>query len=617
MWTRNRRLLAGCTMLALYSSVAAADEKAASVLAAAKAASGGAAWDKLGGQQAAFTVAVGGLTGTARGVIDGKTGAYALSYVLGPDSGAEGFDGTTAWTVDASGQPRVESGGEARANAVNTAYRYSCAFWYPARHAAQIDYVGLKQDGGVSYDVVRIVPQGGRKFDFWVDAKTHLIARMAEQQESDLHTEYYSDYRRVDGVLTPFVERVSIGQPKYDQIITTTSIAFVAPANAGAFKIPKPRAADFSFPDGVDEVSVPIQLQNNHIYVPISVNGHATRFMFDTGATNVINAENQAELGVKDQGKLPGGGVGEEKEDVGLAKVDTLQLGGLTMRNQVFATIGLGKLERVEGAKLTGLVGYEVAKRAAVVIDYAGSRMTFIKNSVFKPPADAVAVPFMFNDHNPEIDGTVDGFAGKFDIDTGSRATIDLPSPFVEKHALASKYTLSPIAVTGWGVGGPARSRLARAGEITMGAVHLPHPLVELSSQTKGAFASPYLAGNVGGGILSRFTLTLDYAHQMLYFAKNTHFADPYVFDRSGMWLVTSDDGKGAKIADITQGAAAAKAGLVAGEVITTVDGQNINTLTLPVVRAKFKGEVGRTFKLQVTGKSGPREVTLALADVV
>src|SRR6202034_976367 len=105
-------------------------------------------------------------------------------------------------------------------------------------------------------------------------------------------------------------------------------------------------------------------------------------------------------------------------------------------------------------------------------------------------------VPFKFHDHVPQVAGSIDGVAGAFDIDTGSRATLDLFGPFVEEHGLRARYAPKIEGVSGWGVGGPARSQFARAGSLRLGDVEIKGPVVELTLQSKGAFSDKYVAGH-------------------------------------------------------------------------------------------------------------------------
>ncbi len=52
----------------------------------------------------------------------------------------------------------------------------------------------------------------------------------------------------------------------------------------------------------------------------------------------------------------------------------------------------------------------------------------------------------------------------------------------------------------------------------------VPAPVIDVALVEKGAFADPYLAGNVGGGVLKRFTVTFDYGQQKLIFEPNESY---------------------------------------------------------------------------------------------
>ncbi len=99
-----------------------------------------------------------------------------------------------------------------------------------------------------------------------------------------------------------------------------------------------------------------------------------------------------------------------------------------------------------------------------------------------------------------------------------------------------------------------------------------------------GAAAAARTAGNIGGDLLKRFTLTLDYGHQRLWLVPNALAAQPDVFDRSGLWIARAKDGTIA-IADVAADSAAAKAGLTADDVIVAVDGTPASTIAQPAAR--------------------------------
>jgi hypothetical protein len=338
--------------------------------------------------------------------------------------------------------------------------------------------------------------------------------------------------------------------------------------------------------------------------------------VFDTGAINILNKPEAAALGLKDEGTLPGGGFGEKQSATGITKVSTVDIGGLVLKDQTFFTIDLSSADSVEGRPMNVLIGYEIAKRTVTVIDYAARRITFMKPASFHPSPQAVAVPFKFNEHIPMIQAAIDGVAGEFEIDTGARSSLTLMAPFSEAHDLVAKYHATRNVVSGYGVGGPTHSLLFRPQTLTIGTLEIKQPVGDLQFEKRGAAADPRTAGNIGGGILRRFTLTLDYAHQMLYLEPNADFAKPDVADRSGLWIVRAGPDT-FEITDVVKDSPAAQAGLVTGDKITAIDGTAASSLDNAALRERLKAAPGTVVKLTVEGPAGPREVAITLADLV
>ena len=605
-------------LLAVISAVPIAHAQTAKdILAKSKQTMGGNAWDAIRTTHSVGKVSTGGLTGQSESWEDNLTGHYVDRYQLGPASGAEGFDGKVVWSTDTSGQPRLEGGDEARQAAMDEAYRRCFAYWFPERWPAQIEYSGEKEEQGKLFYVVRITPKDGRPFDMWIDPSTYLIDHTVEKADIETRTNYFSDYRTVNGVKVPFSGRSTNGDTKYDQFITLEKVDFNAPVQEAMFHMPAQPAPDFAIAAGKNSTSVHFDLINNHIYVQVKLNGKGPfRILCDTGGANIITPTVAKELGVKSEGALQGRGVGEKSEDVGLAKIQTLQVGDATLTDQLFAVYPMESFASIEGVEESGLIGYEVFKRFIVKVDYENNILTLTVPAAFTYEGNGAKLPFVFNAHIPQVDGSIDGIPGKFDIDTGSRASLDILKPFVEKHDLVAKYNAKFEAVTGFGVGGAARSLLTRAKVLQLGTVEVHNPVTELSVQEKGAFTSPYVAGNVGAGVLKRFNITFDYMHQQLIFEPNANYDKPDVFDRSGMWV--NQAASAFEVMDVTTGGPAAAAGIKVGDKIVQVDGHPAAQITLSDLRNKFKSDPAGS-KVRFAIKSGEQQhdVELVLKDLV
>jgi hypothetical protein len=610
--------IAGTVLSLTFVGAAALSEtpEPAVLLARARQAAGGEAWSGVRTIHSTLAFETGGMKGRVESLVDLVHGRYADRYELGPASGAEGFDGKTGWEQDASGQVRTRDSADEREGAVNEAYRRSRAYWFPERGKAAIERGGERREGDRRFDVLRISPQGGRPFELWIDASTFLFDRIVEKGATETRTDFLSDYREVAGLRLPYGFRSTNGNARYDQFGHVEKVEVNAELADALFAAPPPPAADFRIAGGKGSTSVPFDLVNGHIYLDGRLNGRVFRLLCDTGGANVITPAVARELGVKPEGALEGKGAGEKSEDVGLVKLESVQIGDAIVERQLFAVFDLARLEPAEGAPLPGLVGYEIFKRFAVRIDYGRRLLTLTLPSAFEAPKDAASLPFRFNGHTPQVDGSVDGVPGAFDIDTGSRASLDLLGPFVEKNSLVAHYKATLEGITGWGVGGPARSLLARSRSLKLGSVEAPDVVTMLSLQKKGSFSNTYVAGNVGWGVLRRFTVTFDYGSQRLYLEPTTVDPGRDSYDRSGLWL---NQGAGFfEVVDVIKESPGSEAGLRAGDRIVAVDGVAASAVRLPDLRLRLRSEPpGTRVRLRVKSGQSEHDTTVVLRDLV
>src|SRR5439155_11893760 len=232
----------------------------------------------------------------------------------------------------------------------NEAYRRSLSYWYKDRRPGSLEYAGPKDQGGRRFEVVRITPEGGRPFDLWIDAATFLPDHVVEKMAIETRTTYLSDYRPVEGVKVPFAVRSTNGEVRYDQLITLESIELNKPVEEATFAMPAPPPPDYVFATGKTSTTVPFELFNNHIYVQARLNGQGPfRLLCDTGGANIVTPDLAQKPGLKTEGALQGRGVGEKSEDVGLARVEKVQVGDVTVDNQVFAVYPLAAFASAEG----------------------------------------------------------------------------------------------------------------------------------------------------------------------------------------------------------------------------------------------------------------------------
>jgi len=607
--------------LATFAGVGAAYAQPAApsadtVLAANHAAVGDA--PSLGAVELDYAYSGSGLVGTRTDSADLATGAFVVVTDAGGLGEASGYDGKTPWMRDLSGANTAQEGGDRIPVAVNRAYRTANLWWRPGHAGANITYAGRESVAGAALDHLVVAPAGGKPFDAWFDADTHLLTRIAEDQQFFHTRTAYGDYRREGGLMLAHAVSFDVGVGEAGkETLKLTRVAITAPRPLADYARPTAPPVGASIEGGAASVTLPFRLLNNHIYVQARVNGKGPyTFIVDTGGHTLVSPHLVSEVGLTAVGAAATTGAGEGAQVSGFAHVDEIALGAVRLRDQTaFATNIYAP--SIEGIAVDGMVGFELFRRFAVQIDYGRQTLTFTDPARFEPRDAGTAVPFVFYDHLPNIKGLIGEMPARFDLDTGSRSEIDLTSPFVAAHQLHAQFSKGVSVVTGWGVGGASRSYVVRMPSLTLGDVRVDNIVVGLSEDKGGSISDPNYEGNIGSGLLKRFVVTFDYAHQVLYLKPIVpEPVDAGRFDRSGMWINATADGF--TVVDVAANGPAAQADIAVGDVITALDGRPVQADGLSDIRILLRaGPPGTKVQLTVKRAARTRAVTLVLHDQI
>jgi predicted aspartyl protease len=560
-----------------------------------------------------------GMTGPLVVRYDLATGAYAEAQEAQGIRSSDGFDGATPWQQDVSLAYTPQLGGDRPITAASTAYRNAELWWRGDRGGARITSVGREPIDGRMQDHLLVTLKQGHRIDAWFDAKTHLLTRIAEARQFFHTTETYSDYRPENGVMLAHKLVVDPGLGP-DGLSTSIlqSATFGAARPLNTYAMPRVPLTGAKIVGGATRTTVPFRLLNNHVYVQAKVNGKGPfTFIVDTGGHTLLSHKLVREVGLKVVGAAVTSGAGEGHEKTGFVHFDEIAIGGARLTDQDgFATEIYDP--SIEGIPVDGMIGFEIVRRLVTTIDYGAKTLTFTEPSAFRPsPALGTAVPFLFYDHLPNVRGSVLGMPAQFDIDTGSRSEIDFTSPFVNASNLRAKFSRGISAVTGWGVGGSVRGYVVRLPKLSLGGVPVTNIVAGLSESKAGSMSDPAFQGNIGSGLLKRFVVTFDYAHQIMYLKR---IAPPPqdigTFNKSGLWINAKDGGYA--ITDVAKGSAGADAALSVGDVITAIDGKPVLAERLSDARRLFRTlPAGTKVKLKVRRGVQTRDVTLILKDQI
>jgi hypothetical protein len=351
--------------------------------------------------------------------------------------------------------------------------------------------------------------------------------------------------------------------------------------------------------------SYPIEIVSNKPFVQVRINDSKPyRFMLDTGSgASLIDPPLARALGFQPASESKGNfGVGSGTTSLVLLKPTACQeMAGTRVAGVHLLGFDLSGISSVEGLPVRGTVGSEFLHKSVVVIDYAHSTIRVL-DPAFEYRGNGVVLPVTIDGqifttvHIHKSSGEI--VEGKFYLDTGTRTAISLNSPFVRDNHLLAGETAIPLATLGFGMGGESLASVFRIRQLELGTISLQDVVATASLDEKGVLADPNVAGIIGGELLRKFTVILDYPHQRVILEKTPLSNSPFGYDASGLFLIA----RGPKLDRITilrvvAGSPADAAGLQKDDVILSIGGDPAGTLE--TVRQRFRTE-GRTYVLHV-----------------
>jgi C-terminal processing protease CtpA/Prc len=174
-------------------------------------------------------------------------------------------------------------------------------------------------------------------------------------------------------------------------------------------------------------------------------------------------------------------------------------------------------------------------------------------------------------------------------------------------------------SIIGRGLGGVINGRIGRIKSLHIGKYNLervianyPDPNSYLDTLlTKGTVERN---GALGGEIMSRFKVIFDYPREKVYFRKNPSFRNKFNYNMSGLTIKA----KGAslrtfEITNIRPNSPAEKSGLLAGDIISVINGLPANQLDLSSINGFFNTKPGKRISLDInrSGKVLKKEFRL------
>ena len=349
----------------------------------------------------------------------------------------------------------------------------------------------------------------------------------------------------------------------------------------------------------------PFELLGNGIYFQASVNGKGPfSFSLDTGSSNsVIASELIGELGIRTGASFASMGAGSDMNAAAsIAKLEFRLPGGIRRTVSDGAAISMSGLWQLPAKRFYGTIGYDVLKPFVLEIDYEGRTIRLYDPANYAPIGQMLPA-HMYGNYDPQVDGAIEvegqpPIPVRFTLDTGAGGTI-VSSPLVDRYDLV-RATGRVMEAQDKGVGGAVPTEvMARLSAIKIGSFVLEKPLVALSRDKMGSLSNEAISVNLGGNILPRFKVVIDYARRTVGLTPNRHFSEPFRSDASGLLL--SADGKDFHnfTVDSVIPASPAERLLEPGDVILAADGRPAKDFALWELEELLKAS-GREISLSV-----------------
>ena len=541
-------------------------ETAREVFAANRLATGGTGWESVGALHLKGTIAAGGPPGPFETYVDRRTGYSRTTNINGSLRDAFGFDGEI-WDTQ-NGIQTIADLPSLVLDARSQAFVARDGWW---SDGAAFGPVAQRSEGQRTVDVVTVTPKNGSAIEAWLDHATHLVDRLIYATDGGPLTSVLSDWRTVGGVRLPFrrVDTDNTGQ----ETVTTVSEAQLEPTlpnGALARAAPERRGVTL----GPLTEAVPFQLtafERGHVVVPATINGQSANVIFDSGGANYFSPEAAKRLGLVADGGMNIGGVGSSSVVGGIAAAKKIVVGPAGLRDQavIVGPLPYPALHPRAGLSVDGLIGFEFLSEFRTTFDYPARRVAF------DTPADGqgVRLPFYSDGHSIYVEAAVEGAKGLFRLDTGDGGSVTLFAAFAERNNLFE--TGGIATVNAGGVGGSVTARRIKAAKVAFAGQTFPAVPIEISGAAAGAFASRSIAGNIGAGLMSRFSVTFDYHARTVTFAPARDVQRPFRRDLTGLSLA-QETPTALIVLSVAPGSPAEAAGVKAKDLILSLDGKSV-----------------------------------------
>jgi hypothetical protein len=419
--------------------------------------------------------------------------------------------------------------------------------------------------------------------------------------------------------------------------------------------------SDFVFKNENKQVTIPFQLIDNLIFIPLLVNGIELTFLVDSGVeeTVLFSLEDKA-VELKNKKTIRLVGLGSKEEVEGLKSVgNTIETKNFRSTNHLVYVI-LNQdfnLSSHVGIPVNGIIGYSFLKKHLIEINYKKKKIfVYNENSKIKKKfaRGYTQVPLSIEASKPYAQASItldnEIMPIKLLADLGNSDALWL---FHDTESIMQVPNKNFDDYLGQGFSGDITGKRARIAGFEIAGFQFNKPVVAFpdSVSTKHVKMVADRKGSIGGEIFKRFKVVFDYNNSNMYLKKSGNFNLPFFYNKSGIeikhigmeWVketvnlkfesatsrykaIKSDDSNYRVkftlkpiyvVSGFRPNSPAANSGLIKGDILVRINGKKINHYSLKELSSLIKTHKEKWLVMEVSRNNQLYKFTLELKDLL
>jgi hypothetical protein len=382
----------------------------------------------------------------------------------------------------------------------------------------------------------------------------------------------------------------------------------------------------FQLPEGKSSITLPFELKNQLIILPVKVNGAGPfNFILDSGSRNtfLLQPKLKDSLQLQPSGQLFVLGAGLKDTVVAdIIRQVTLESGSLVGKFQSILVLNreLPEISEMLGVEIHGILGADLFNRFAIHVHYKKRKLTLLSPDELTPPTAYTEIPVEVVNNKAYIYAIVKNEwlqpqLVKLMIDCGASLAFlfNYNANEDQSYPYFSRYIESDVGI---GLSGMIPGYIGRLYQAQIAHFNFEGIIISTVpySETTNDYYLNERDGLMGSEILSRFHIWYNLPKGKIFIRPNNRLSSPFQYDMSGILFSAQRDTLHFPIVrQVIEDSPAAQSGILPGDIITAIQGKSTDEISHADLISILKSKEGRRITLNIKRGNGTHKVSIRL----